>query len=42
MSPQRMIRQALGLGLLMTLVVLALSACGALERLAMNLVYDSP
>jgi hypothetical protein len=30
MSPQRMIRQTLGLGLLMTLVVLALSACGAL------------
>jgi hypothetical protein len=29
MYPRRMVRQALGLGLLMTLVVLAMSACGS-------------
>ncbi len=32
MRPQRSVRQALGLGLLMALVVLALSACGEARR----------
>jgi hypothetical protein len=32
MCPQRLVKQALGLGLLVTLIVLALSTCGGNER----------